>query len=64
MDTIFKIYDAKEELWELYDENYKSIIPEDLQWRNWAVDEKDGEALTGDDLLNFVNNQLFPTLKT
>ena len=58
-----KIYDAKEELWELYDENYKSIIPEDLQWRNWAVDEKDGEALTGDDLLNFVNNQLFPTLK-
>lgn len=58
-----KIYDAKEELWELYDDNYKSIIPDNLQWRNWAVDEKDGEALTGDALLNFVNNELFPTLK-
>lgn len=58
-----KIYDAKEELWELYNEDYKSIIPENLKWRNWAVDEKDGEALTGDELLRFVNNELFPTLK-
>lgn len=58
-----KIYDAKEEEWELYDDDYKSIIPEELKWRNWAVDEKDGKALTGDALLEFVNNQLFPTLK-
>ncbi|QKE72672.1 SAM-dependent DNA methyltransferase [Arthrobacter citreus] len=58
-----KIYDAKEEAWELYDDNYKSIIPEDLKWRDWAVDLKDGEALTGDALLDFVNNKLFPTLK-
>ncbi len=58
-----KIYDAKEETWELYDDNYQSIIPEGLKWRDWAVDKKDGQALTGDALLNFVNNTLFPTLK-
>ncbi|MDQ0300544.1 type I restriction enzyme M protein [Salibacterium salarium] len=58
-----KIYDAKEEAWELYDDNYKSIIPEGLKWRDWAVDKKDGEALTGDALLDFVNNELFPALK-
>ena len=27
------------------------------------MDEKDGDALTGDALLSFVNNTLFPTLK-
>lgn len=59
-----KIYDAKEETWELVNDNYTSIIPEGLKWRDWAVDRKDGEALTGDALLDFVNNTLFPTLKT
>ena len=58
-----KVYDAKEEIWEFYDENYTSIIPEELRWRNWAVDHKDGKALTGDALLDFVNGKLFPTLK-
>ena len=58
-----KVYDSKEEDWELYNDDYESIIPEDLRWRNWAVDNMDGEALTGDDLLDFVNNKLFPTLK-
>ena len=58
-----KIYDAKEETWELLNDNYTSIIPKGLKWRDWAVDRKDGEALTGDALLDFVNNTLFPTLK-
>ncbi len=58
-----KIYDAKEETWELLNDNYTSIIPKGLKWRDWAVDRKDGEALTGDGLLDFVNNTLFPTLK-
>ena len=58
-----KVYDAKEEIWEFYDENYTSIIPEELRWRNWAVDHKDGKAFTGDALLDFVNGKLFPTLK-
>lgn len=43
--------------------DYTSIIPEPLRWRNWAVDHKDGNALTGEKLLNFVNNELFPQLK-
>ena len=58
-----KVYDAKEEDWELDDENYVSIIPENCQWRNWAHDDKSGKVLTGDSLLDFINNTLFPTLK-
>lgn len=58
-----KIYDAKEQEWEFMDSAYRSIIPEKLRWRSWAVDKKDGKALTGDALLNFVNNELFPGLR-
>lgn len=58
-----KIYDSKEELWEFHDDDFESIIPEKYRWRNWAVDNKDGEALTADSLLSFVNEELFPTLK-
>jgi len=58
-----KVYDAKEQDWEFDDENYTSIIPEDCRWSNWAVDNKSGTAMTGDKLLDFVNNILFPTLK-
>ena len=59
-----KVYDAKEEDWEFEDEKYESIIPEDLRWRNWAHSENQNEGLTGDNLLSFVNNKLFPTLKS
>lgn len=58
-----KVYDAKEQDWEWDDEGYQSIIPEECRWQKWAVDDKSGTALTGDKLLNFVNNTLFPTLK-
>jgi len=58
-----KVYNAKEEEWELLDDNYTSVIPEKYRWSNWAIDRKDGKALTGDALLNFVNNELFPALK-
>ncbi len=58
-----KVYDAQEQQWELDEDNYESIIPEELRWRNWAVDLKDGKALTSEALLDFVNNKLFPTLK-
>ena len=58
-----KVYDAKEQDWEFGEENYQSIIPEECRWQNWAQDDKSGTALTGDKLLNFVNNTLFPTLK-
>lgn len=58
-----KVYDAKEDDWELNEDNYESIIPEDLRWRNWAKSDSNGHAMTGDKLLNFVNNTLFPVLK-
>jgi len=58
-----KVYNAKEEEWELLDDHYTSPIPERFRWRNWAVDNKDGQAMTGDTLLNFVNNEMFPALK-
>ncbi len=58
-----KVYDAKEDDWELNEDNYTSIIPEECRWRNWAKADDNGHAMTGDKLLNFVNNTLFPTLK-
>lgn len=58
-----KVYDAKEGDWEMNEDDYTSIIPNECRWINWAHDDKTGVALTGDDLLNFVNNTLFPTLK-
>lgn len=62
-----KVYDTQEETWEYKAKKekqiFESIIPNKLRWRNWAVDEKDGNALTGESLLFFINNELFPTLK-
>ena len=58
-----KVYDDKEKLWEFHDSNFKSILPEELRWRNWAVDKKDGSALTGEELLAFVNEKLFPGIE-
>lgn len=58
-----KVYDAKEQDWEWDDEYYMSIIPDVCRWSNWAADDKSGSAMTGDRLLDFINNTLFPTLK-
>ena len=58
-----KVYDAKEQDWEINEDNYQSIIPEECRWRNWAVDDKTSDVLTGDKLLDFVNNKLFPVLR-
>jgi Type I restriction-modification system methyltransferase subunit len=66
-----KVYDTQEETWEYDDDEYESIIPEDCRWKKWAGEkDKDNHIinehllLTGDDLLDFVNNKLFPTLKS
>ena len=56
-----KAYDAKEQEWELMDKDYVSLIPEACKWRNWAVEQS--RNLTGEELLKFVNDTLFPTLK-
>ena len=67
-----KVYDAAEEDWELdaedKGETFKSIIPEPLRWRNWAPSkDKEGKLksdfLTGQLLLDFINEKLFRVLK-
>ena len=55
-----KIFDDKEQEAELLSADYKSPLPEDMRWRNWAADP---EGMTGDELWYFVNDELFPTLK-
>ncbi len=56
-----KIFDAKDEELEDMDETgeYVSPVPEKYQWRNWADDD---EGITGDELINFIDRQLFPDL--
>ena len=55
-----KIFDDRESELELLEDDYSSPLPEHLRWRAWA---KDSEGITGDTLSDFVNNELFPTLK-
>lgn len=55
-----KIFADKEEEWEITIKGYKSPIPKKLKWQTWAAN---AEGLTGEALINFINNQLFPTLK-
>jgi len=56
-----KIYDDREAEVELLEDAYKSPLPEHLRWRNWAAKR---EGITGEALSEFVNTQLFPTLKS
>jgi type I restriction enzyme M protein len=64
-----KIFSDKEQEWEFTLNNYKSPLEERFSWSSWAAPwKKDkklkkGEGITGDELLGFVNNELFPTLK-
>jgi len=55
-----KILDDKDQELEIIHEDYVSPIPEKLKWRNWAADD---EGITGDEMLNFIDNELFPALK-
>ena len=55
-----KIFADKEQEWELVMDEYQSPIPEEFKWQNWAADE---EGLTGEELMEFINNRLFPALK-
>lgn len=56
----FKIFSDKEQELELLNDNYKSPIPQELHWQNWAGNN---EGITGDKLLEFVDRKLFPTLR-
>jgi type I restriction enzyme M protein len=56
-----KIFDDREKEIELLRDNYQSPLPHSMRWSVWARDE---EGITGDALLDFINNTLLPTLKT
>ncbi|WNV06570.1 class I SAM-dependent DNA methyltransferase [Candidatus Methylospira mobilis] len=55
-----KIIDDQDQQLEMMQDNYQSPIPQRLQWRAWAADP---EGMTGDELLLFINGDLFPSLK-
>lgn len=55
-----KLFDDKDKEKELLDPKYKSPIPSTFQWRNWAEND---EGMTGEELINFINNHLFQEMK-
>ncbi|NBB20584.1 N-6 DNA methylase [Runella sp. CRIBMP] len=59
-----KIFSDKDLELELLDDTYTSPIPAEYHWiqekGNWAGDD---EGITGDELLEFVDRQLFPALR-
>ena len=55
-----KIIDDQDQELELMGDDYTSPIPRKFQWRAWAADP---EGITGEELLAFINNGLFPALK-
>ena len=55
-----KIFDDKEQEWKLTRSGYKSPLQDKFQWSSWAANP---EGITGEDLIDFVNNDLFPALK-
>ena len=59
-----KIYSDLELETELEDSKYKSPTPKKFRWESWADEEALGKnTLTGDALISFINNELFPMLK-
>lgn len=55
-----KIFDDKEQKWKRTIKNYKSPLQSRFQWTNWAAN---AEGMTDEELIDFVNNNLFPALK-
>jgi len=55
-----KIIDDQDQELEMMRKGYTSPIPKKLQWRAWAADP---EGATGQELLDFINDTLFPTLQ-
>ena len=55
-----KVFSDKEKELELMEDDYASPMSSEYHWDEWAGDE---EGMTGDDLLKFVDQRLFPGLK-
>lgn len=63
-----KVFDQREEEWEDDNRKYQSPLPERMRWRNWAAyvagaDDKKAPQKAASEVIGFVNNELFPTLK-
>ena len=61
--VFLKILDEKDQELELIRDGYRSVIPEEFQWRNWAADP---EGITGEELTPFIDHPadgLFAVLK-
>lgn len=63
-----KVFDQREEEWADDNPAYISPLPKEYRWRNWAAyiagaDGKKKPQIAGSELISFVNNELFPTLK-
>jgi type I restriction enzyme M protein len=55
-----KIIDDQDQELEAMQKDYRSPIPKKFQWRTWAADP---EGMTGEPLMAFINDELFPSLK-
>ncbi|MCA1760199.1 MAG: N-6 DNA methylase, partial [Bacteroidales bacterium] len=55
-----KIFSDKDKELEILNDHYKSPIPPEFHWDAWAGDD---EGITGDELLEFVDQKLFPALR-
>lgn len=55
-----KIMDDNEQQKEFLDKDYVPAVPEKYRWKNWAAQE---DGITGEKLLDFINDELFPDLK-
>ena len=61
--VFLKILDEKDQELELIRDGYRSVIPKEFQWRNWAADP---EGITGEELTPFIDHPadgLFAALK-
>lgn len=63
-----KVFDQREEEWEDDNSTYVSPLPKGLRWRDWAAyvpgaDGKKAPQIAASEIINFVNNDLFPELK-
>jgi type I restriction enzyme M protein len=62
-----KVFDQREDEWEDDAEDsgstYDSVLPQEYRWRNWAAFKDGKPQIAANELISFVNNKLFPTLK-
>ncbi|MEO5332468.1 MAG: type I restriction-modification system subunit M [Magnetococcus sp. YQC-5] len=62
-----KVFDQREEEWEDdaadRGKRYRSPIPDHCRWRNWAAFKDGKPQIAASELIDHINNRLFPELK-